>query len=449
MAWCCTEDPDCYDATTPVSVRLRHEIDALVGGGSVGSDTLSAMANGHRGIRAIGAYVPRGRLDRREIAATFGKGGGRGTRSVAGFDEDTTTMAVEACRSGNLVAADESTPDQLWFSTAGPAYLDKTNASTVHAALRLAPGGHGDRRRGRRAVGLRCDARGAARQRRDDRRHRRHARRPAHQRRRGRRRRRCRSGPRRRRDRRSAARHPRRHGVHHDRGARPLADTGRRAIPCVGGALRRERLRAPGGRDVRSRARRRRPRRLRRRPPRRVRHAREGGRAGRRQARRGGRRGRRQPGRPGRQHRLRAPVARARLGPGGGIATPDGRRRTPRRRLRRGRAHHRRRRHRSRRRPVAPGRPGAARSGTPRAVRDVPGVARPGHRRAPQPAGTGTRLGSCGGASGRLEVPLHRQPGPIDADAAPATGSRVGEGRCPRRDGSGRHGRHRGARSRR
>jgi 3-hydroxy-3-methylglutaryl CoA synthase len=59
-------------------------------------------------------------------------GGGTGTRSVAGFDEDTTTMAVEAARGLGPVS-----PDALWFSTAEPAYLDKTNANAIHAALRL------------------------------------------------------------------------------------------------------------------------------------------------------------------------------------------------------------------------------------------------------------------------------------------------------------------------
>src|SRR5262249_1722979 len=29
-------------------------------------------------------------------------------------------------------------PDALWFSTVTPAYVDKTNATTIHAALRLA-----------------------------------------------------------------------------------------------------------------------------------------------------------------------------------------------------------------------------------------------------------------------------------------------------------------------
>ena len=47
---------------------------------------------------SAGAYLPRARLDRAAIGAFVGSGGGRGTRTVASYDEDTTTMAVEAAR---------------------------------------------------------------------------------------------------------------------------------------------------------------------------------------------------------------------------------------------------------------------------------------------------------------------------------------------------------------
>lgn len=92
-----------------------------------------------RGILACGAYIPHRRLDRSEIAAFFGKGGGRGTRAVASYDEDTTTMGAEAAR--NVLRDCGDTPvEALWFATSTPAYLEKTNATAIHAALRLAPG---------------------------------------------------------------------------------------------------------------------------------------------------------------------------------------------------------------------------------------------------------------------------------------------------------------------
>ena len=92
-----------------------------------------------RGIIAAGVHVPHHRLDRQEIAALFGKGGGRGTRSVASYDEDTTTMGAEAARNALRNAADDIDVDSLWFATSTPAYLEKTNATAIHAALRLAP----------------------------------------------------------------------------------------------------------------------------------------------------------------------------------------------------------------------------------------------------------------------------------------------------------------------
>ncbi len=51
-----------------------------------------------RGILSCGGYVPYRRLDRQTIAPVAGVGGGRGARAVASYDEDTTTMGVEAAR---------------------------------------------------------------------------------------------------------------------------------------------------------------------------------------------------------------------------------------------------------------------------------------------------------------------------------------------------------------
>lgn len=88
-----------------------------------------------RGIIGYGTYVPYYRLDRAKITAAMGAGGGRGHRAVAGYDEDTTTMGVEAAR--NALRAGDLTPSSIWFATANPAYLDKTNATAIQAALDL------------------------------------------------------------------------------------------------------------------------------------------------------------------------------------------------------------------------------------------------------------------------------------------------------------------------
>ena len=88
-----------------------------------------------RGIISHGAYLPHRRLDRSTIAAVAGIGGGKGTRTVASYDEDTTTLGVEAAR--RALHGTSVTPAALWFSTVTPAYVDKTNATAIHAALRL------------------------------------------------------------------------------------------------------------------------------------------------------------------------------------------------------------------------------------------------------------------------------------------------------------------------
>lgn len=100
------------------------------------------------GITTWGVYLPMWRLQRGAIAAALGSASGKGTRSVASFDEDTTTMAVEAGRRalaalrapvGQLGGGTDAPdmPTSLWFSTPAPAYLDKTNAAVIHLALDL------------------------------------------------------------------------------------------------------------------------------------------------------------------------------------------------------------------------------------------------------------------------------------------------------------------------
>ncbi len=89
-----------------------------------------------RSVLGHGGYVPHRRLDRAAIREVMGGGGGAGTRSVASFDEDTTTMGVEAARIARR-APSAREPEALWFATAEPAYLEKTNATAIHAALRV------------------------------------------------------------------------------------------------------------------------------------------------------------------------------------------------------------------------------------------------------------------------------------------------------------------------
>ena len=72
---------------------------------------------------------------------------------------------VEAARLARRSAPDGTALDALWFSTANPAYLDKNNASAIHAALRLDTAGGRARLRRRAALGRRRAAHRARRQR--------------------------------------------------------------------------------------------------------------------------------------------------------------------------------------------------------------------------------------------------------------------------------------------
>jgi hydroxymethylglutaryl-CoA synthase len=86
-----------------------------------------------RGIVSYGAYLPYWRLDRKAIAEALGVPAGSGTRAVASYDEDTTSLGVEAGRAALRGAT--VVPQALYFATSDPAYLDKTNATAIHAAL--------------------------------------------------------------------------------------------------------------------------------------------------------------------------------------------------------------------------------------------------------------------------------------------------------------------------
>lgn len=89
------------------------------------------------GIAAWGTYLPYWRLQRAAIGAVLGSGGGRGSRAVASYDEDTTTLGVEAGRRALATGPGAGAVQDLFLSTPDPGYLDKTSATTVHAALGL------------------------------------------------------------------------------------------------------------------------------------------------------------------------------------------------------------------------------------------------------------------------------------------------------------------------
>lgn len=88
------------------------------------------------GIKSYGAYIPVYRLSESELARAWGGRGGRGEISVANYDEDSITMAVEAaidCLNGT----DRDIADGLYFASTTPPYSEKMSASIVAAATDL------------------------------------------------------------------------------------------------------------------------------------------------------------------------------------------------------------------------------------------------------------------------------------------------------------------------
>jgi hydroxymethylglutaryl-CoA synthase len=90
-----------------------------------------------KGILSYGAYVPYFRLPRATISAALGTPPGGGERAVASYDEDATSMGVEAARIALRGGPEGVAPADVFFATADPPYLDKTNATAIHAALDL------------------------------------------------------------------------------------------------------------------------------------------------------------------------------------------------------------------------------------------------------------------------------------------------------------------------
>ncbi|HEY8696414.1 MAG TPA: OB-fold domain-containing protein [Rhizomicrobium sp.] len=98
------------------------------------------------GITGYGAYVPRARLQRKAIAEANGwfapglRAAAKGERSMANWDEDAVTMAVEAGRDC-LPAADplkdRAHVDAVYFASTTMPFSDRQNATILASALNL------------------------------------------------------------------------------------------------------------------------------------------------------------------------------------------------------------------------------------------------------------------------------------------------------------------------
>lgn len=89
-------------------------------------------------ITSCGTYVPYWRLPREVIGRAWNMPSIQGERAVAGGDEDSITMAVEA-GSNALAGMNPGEIDGIFFATTTPPYRQKQCAVTIAAALDLPP----------------------------------------------------------------------------------------------------------------------------------------------------------------------------------------------------------------------------------------------------------------------------------------------------------------------
>ena len=99
------------------------------------------------GLLATTRYLPRLRLERAEILAQHRwmapglRGLAKGQRTMASWDEDSVTMALEAGRQllNGLHALPDAAPDELTLASTTLPFADRLNAGIVASALGLAP----------------------------------------------------------------------------------------------------------------------------------------------------------------------------------------------------------------------------------------------------------------------------------------------------------------------
>lgn len=88
------------------------------------------------GISDVGLYVPSYRLKRDELARAWGRKPSAGEKAVANHDEDSITLAVEACLDA-LEGAGPSSVQGLYFASTTSPYRQKQAASVIAAACDL------------------------------------------------------------------------------------------------------------------------------------------------------------------------------------------------------------------------------------------------------------------------------------------------------------------------
>lgn len=87
------------------------------------------------GITSIGTYIPMYRLKREEIARMWGTRGIGGEKAVAGYDEDSITMAVAAAR--KCQSCCDGSAEGLYFASTTAPYREKQGAAIIASVTGL------------------------------------------------------------------------------------------------------------------------------------------------------------------------------------------------------------------------------------------------------------------------------------------------------------------------
>jgi hydroxymethylglutaryl-CoA synthase len=95
-------------------------------------------------LAGIGASAAGLRLDAADVAAAWGRSGGRGVTAVCAPDEDVLTLASEAATRALAAAGiDASSIDGLWWGTSRPPFAEGPSHALLAAALGLSPNSAG------------------------------------------------------------------------------------------------------------------------------------------------------------------------------------------------------------------------------------------------------------------------------------------------------------------
>ena len=87
------------------------------------------------GIISIGAYIPMYRLSLEEVTKFWRTKGASGEKAVAGYDEDSITMAVAAAF--DCLKGSRELPQGLFFATTTNPYREKQGAAVIASAIDL------------------------------------------------------------------------------------------------------------------------------------------------------------------------------------------------------------------------------------------------------------------------------------------------------------------------